>query len=99
SHAIGSSDGVDTLLKVPDEQPQKSGTDEGAGDKLEVPDVPEYNSDSEEESWTFSDSDDDDYVNEELDANDDSDKNESDDESDDFVHPNLSTYTPDDQDK
>ncbi|GJT62509.1 hypothetical protein Tco_1006042 [Tanacetum coccineum] len=74
-------DGVDTLLKVPDEQPQKkSGIDEGAGDKLEVPDVPGYNSDSEEESWTFSDSDDDDYVNEELDANDDSDKNESDDE-------------------
>ncbi|GJS81192.1 hypothetical protein Tco_0747733 [Tanacetum coccineum] len=100
SHASGSGDGVDTLSKVPDEQPQKkSGTDEGAGDKPEVPDVPEYNSDSEEESWTFSDGDDDDDVNEESDAHDDSDENESDDEGDDFVHPNLSTYTPDDQDE
>ncbi|GKB65545.1 hypothetical protein Tco_0921731 [Tanacetum coccineum] len=99
SHASGSGDGVDTLSKVPDEQPQKKyGIDEGAGDKPEVPDVPEYNSDSEEESWTFSDGDDDD-VNEELDAHDDSDENESDDEGDDFVHPNLSTYTPDDQDE
>ncbi|GKA11063.1 hypothetical protein Tco_0690496 [Tanacetum coccineum] len=72
---------------------------EGAGDKPEVPNVPEYNSDSEEESWTFSDGDDDDDVNEESDAHDDSDENESDDEGDDFVHPNLSTYTPDDQDE
>ncbi|GJU34531.1 hypothetical protein Tco_1182885 [Tanacetum coccineum] len=86
--------------KVPDEQPQKkSGTDEGAGDKPEVPDVPEYNSNSEEESWTFSDGDDDDDVNKESDAHDDSDENESDDEGDDFVHPNLSTYTLDDQDE
>ncbi|GJS73750.1 hypothetical protein Tco_0706591 [Tanacetum coccineum] len=100
SHAIGSGDGVDTLSKVPDEQPQKkSGTDKGAGDKPEVPDVPKYNSDSEEESWTFSDGNDDDDVNEESDAHDDSDENESDDEGDDFVHPNLSTYTPDDQDE
>ncbi|GKB55023.1 hypothetical protein Tco_0905776, partial [Tanacetum coccineum] len=35
----------------------------------------------------------------ESDAHDDSDENESDDEGDDFVHPNLSTYTADDQDK
>ncbi|GJX61877.1 hypothetical protein Tco_0294777 [Tanacetum coccineum] len=99
SHASGSGDGVDTLSKVPDEQPQKkSGTYEGTGDKPEVLDVPKYNSDSEEESWTFSDGDDDDDVNEESDAHDDSDENESDDEGDDFVHPNLSTYTPDDQD-
>ncbi|GKB78432.1 hypothetical protein Tco_0945327 [Tanacetum coccineum] len=89
--------GVDTLSKVHNEQPQKkSGIDEGVGDKPEVPDVPEYNSNSEEESWTFSDGDDDD-VNEESDAHDYSDENESEDEGDDFVHPNLSTYTPDDQ--
>ncbi|GJS32204.1 hypothetical protein Tco_0530586 [Tanacetum coccineum] len=103
SYASGSGDGVDTLSKVPDEQLQKkSGTYEGAGDKPDIPDVPEYNSDSEEESWTFSDGDDDDDVNEESeesDAHDESDENESDDEGDDFVHPNLSTYTPDDQDK
>ncbi|GJV34011.1 hypothetical protein Tco_1394411 [Tanacetum coccineum] len=76
-----------------------SGSDEGAGDKPEVPDVLDYNSDSEEESWTFSDGDDDDDVNEESDTHDDSNENESDDEGDDFVHPNLSTYTPDDQDE
>ncbi|GKF11683.1 hypothetical protein Tco_0049609, partial [Tanacetum coccineum] len=100
SHASGSGDRVNTLSKDLNEQPQKkSGTDEGAGDKLEVPDVPEYNSDSEEESCTFSDSDDDDDVNEESDAHNDSDENESDDEGDDFVHLNLSTYTPDDQDE
>ncbi|GJU99575.1 hypothetical protein Tco_1328846, partial [Tanacetum coccineum] len=96
-------DRVDTLSKVPDKQPQKkSGTNEGAGNKLEVPDVPKYNSDSEEESWTFSDGDDDDDdddVKEESDVHDDSDENESDDEGDDFVHPNLLTYTPDDQDE
>ncbi|GKB56149.1 hypothetical protein Tco_0912335 [Tanacetum coccineum] len=77
-HASGSGDEVDTLSKVPNKQLQKkSGTDEGAGDKPEVPGVPEYNSDSEEESWTFSE----------------------DDEGDGFVHPNLSTYTPDNQDE
>ncbi|GKC75919.1 hypothetical protein Tco_1126693 [Tanacetum coccineum] len=93
-------DGVDTLSKVLDEQPQKkSGTDEGAGDKPEVPNVPKYNSNSEEESWTFSDGDDDEDVNEDSDAHDDSDENESDDKGNDFVHPNLSTYTPNDQDE
>ncbi|GJU21051.1 hypothetical protein Tco_1154393 [Tanacetum coccineum] len=83
SHASGSGDGVDTLSKVPEEQPLKiSGTDEGAGDKPKVLDVPKYNSDSEEESWTFSDGDDDDNdAKEESDAHDD--KNESDDEEDD----------------
>ncbi|GJY04830.1 hypothetical protein Tco_0370770 [Tanacetum coccineum] len=49
-------------------------------------------------SLTFSDGDDDDDdVNEASDAHDDSDENKLDDEGDDFVHPNLSTYTPDDQ--
>ncbi|GJZ67238.1 hypothetical protein Tco_0630478 [Tanacetum coccineum] len=48
-------DGVDILSKVPDEQQQtRSGTNEGAGDKPEIPDVPEYISESEKESWTFS---------------------------------------------
>ncbi|GJX05233.1 hypothetical protein Tco_0191149 [Tanacetum coccineum] len=61
SQASGSGDGVDILSKVPDEQVhKKTGTDEGAGDKPEVPDVPKHHSNSEEESWTFSDGDDDD---------------------------------------
>ncbi|GKF50583.1 hypothetical protein Tco_0147050, partial [Tanacetum coccineum] len=55
SHVSGSGDGVDIQSKVPDEQQHTvSGTNEGAGDKPEVPDVPEYRSKSEEESWTFS---------------------------------------------
>ncbi|GJV53920.1 hypothetical protein Tco_1449661 [Tanacetum coccineum] len=59
SHASGSGDGVNILSKVPDEQQQtESGTNEGVGDKLEVPNVPEYRSESEEESWTFSQGDD-----------------------------------------
>ncbi|GKA93251.1 hypothetical protein Tco_0815237, partial [Tanacetum coccineum] len=113
SHASGSGDGVDILSKVPDEQQQTgSGTNEGAGDKPEVPDVPEYRSESEEESWTFSqgkdeeedeehDSDDDNDDNDDEDDNkeNDSQRTESDDEGDDFVHPNLSTYIADDQEK
>ncbi|GKC05870.1 hypothetical protein Tco_0997480 [Tanacetum coccineum] len=101
SHASGLGDGVNTQSKVPDEQLHKKiGTDEGAGDKLEVPDVPTYKSDSEEESWIFSNGDDDDDdVDKESDVNDDNEENESDDDGNDFVHQNLSTYTTDDQDK
>ncbi|GKB89311.1 hypothetical protein Tco_0961583 [Tanacetum coccineum] len=54
SHASGSGDGVDTQSKVLDEQQQKiNGTDKGAGVRPEVPDVPKYTLESEEESWTF----------------------------------------------
>ncbi|GJX17959.1 hypothetical protein Tco_0218791 [Tanacetum coccineum] len=69
SQASGSGDGVNILSKVPDEQVhEKTCTDEGAGDKPEVLDVPEHHSNSEEESWTFSDDDDD--ANKDLDAHD-----------------------------
>ncbi|GJT29543.1 hypothetical protein Tco_0909818 [Tanacetum coccineum] len=111
SHASGSGDGVDILSKVPDEQQQtRSGTNEGAGEKLEVLDVPEYRSESEEESWTFSqgkdeeedeehdsDDDNDDNDDEDDDQENDSQRTKSDDEGDDFVDPNLSTYIADDQ--
>ncbi|GJV87344.1 hypothetical protein Tco_1531282 [Tanacetum coccineum] len=53
-----------------------TGTDKGAGDKPEVPDVPQHHSNSKEESWTFSDGDDDD---EDDDANKDSDAHDDDD--------------------
>ncbi|GJU11419.1 hypothetical protein Tco_1133815 [Tanacetum coccineum] len=113
SHTCGSGDGVDILSKVPDAQQQtRSGTNEGAGDKPEVLDVPEYRSESEEESWTFnqgedeeedeehdSDDDNDDNDNKDDDQENDSQRTESDDEGDDFVHPNLSTYIADDQEK
>ncbi|GJZ00325.1 hypothetical protein Tco_0517754 [Tanacetum coccineum] len=110
SHASGSGDRVDTQSKVPDEQQQNvSGTNEGAGVEPEVPNVPKYTSESEEESWTFSQGDDDDDNDEhdledEKDDEDDDDKNdseetESDDDGDDFGHPNLSTYNADDQEE
>ncbi|GJY74503.1 hypothetical protein Tco_0478934 [Tanacetum coccineum] len=98
SHASGSSDGVDTQSKVPDEKQQKvSGTNEGVGVIPKVPDVPKYDSESDEESWTFSQDEED--VNEETDVNDDSDETESDNDGDDLTHPNLSTYKADDKDE
>ncbi|GKC04574.1 hypothetical protein Tco_0996184 [Tanacetum coccineum] len=103
SHTSGSGDGVDNQSKVPDEQTQKkTGTDKGAGDKPKVPDVPEHHSDSEEESWTFSDGDDDDEdddTNKDLDAHDDNDATKSDDDGDNITHPKLSTFTTDDQEE
>ncbi|GKC88882.1 hypothetical protein Tco_1149531 [Tanacetum coccineum] len=108
SQASGSGDGVDILSKVPDEQAQeKTGTDEGAGDIPEVPDVPKHHSESKEESWTFSESDDDKKDEDGDKKDDDDDDKESDgadskatefDNADDnLTHPKLSTFTTDDQ--
>ncbi|GKF58553.1 hypothetical protein Tco_0172090, partial [Tanacetum coccineum] len=102
SQESGLGDGVDILSKVPNEQVhEKTGTDEGAGDKLEVPDVPEHHSNSEEESWTFSDDDEDDDANKDSDAHDDDDDDatESDDDGDNITHPKLSTFSTDDQEE
>ncbi|GJQ96653.1 hypothetical protein Tco_0007792 [Tanacetum coccineum] len=58
SQASGSGDGTDFESGVPDEKQCKtSGTDEGTGTKPEVPDVPKYLSESENESWGDSDND------------------------------------------
>ncbi|GJW89968.1 retrovirus-related pol polyprotein from transposon TNT 1-94 [Tanacetum coccineum] len=90
--------GLVVLFEVPDEQQQKSsGTDEGAGDKPEVPDVPKYDSKSDEESWTFSQDKED--ADEETNMNDDSDETESDNDGDDITHPKLSTYKADDEEE
>ncbi|GJR22578.1 hypothetical protein Tco_0971105 [Tanacetum coccineum] len=98
SYASGSGDRVDTQSKVPDEQQQKvTGTNEGAGVRPEVPDVPKYNSESDEESWTFSQDEED--ADEETDVNDDSDETESNNDGDDLTHLNLSTYKADDQEE
>ncbi|GJW05458.1 hypothetical protein Tco_1564314 [Tanacetum coccineum] len=76
-------DGVDIQSKVLDEQQHTiSGTNEGAGDKPEVPDVPKYRSESEEESWTFSQGEDDEE-NDEHDSEDDNDEHDSENENDD----------------
>ncbi|GKE18990.1 hypothetical protein Tco_1426567 [Tanacetum coccineum] len=97
---LATGDGVDILSKVPDEQVhEKTGTDEGAGDKLEVPDVPEHHSNSEEESWTFSDSDDDDANKDSYEHDDDDDATKSDDDGDNITHPKLSTFSTDDQEE
>nr|GEU92667.1 hypothetical protein [Tanacetum cinerariifolium] len=94
SHASGSGDGVDIQSKVPDEQQQKvTGTNEGAGVRPEVPSVPKCNSESEEESWTFSQNDVDDV--EESDMNDDSEETKSNNDGDDLTHPNLVYSSPD----
>nr|GEV99955.1 retrovirus-related Pol polyprotein from transposon TNT 1-94 [Tanacetum cinerariifolium] len=96
SHASGSGNGVDIQSKVPDEQQQKvTGTNEGAGVRPEVLDVPKYTIESEEESWTFSQDDEDDV--EKSDMNDDSKETESNNDRDDLTHPNLSTYKADDK--
>ncbi|GKC29857.1 hypothetical protein Tco_1037151, partial [Tanacetum coccineum] len=102
SHASGSGDGVDLQSKVPDEQQQTgSGTNEGAGDKPEVPDVPEYRSESEEESWTFSqgeeeDEDDDEHNNDEDDEEHDSDDDNDDNDDEDDDQENDSQRTESD---
>ncbi|GJW25320.1 hypothetical protein Tco_0039131 [Tanacetum coccineum] len=84
SHASGSSDGVDTQSKVPDEQQQQktSGTDEGICIKPGVPDVPLYESDSEQESCDNEDdeNDSDDISDEGNDDNDGNDGNDGDDD-------------------
>ncbi|GKC04136.1 hypothetical protein Tco_0995746, partial [Tanacetum coccineum] len=76
-------------LKVPYEQVhEKTGTNEGAGDKPEVPDVPEHHSNSEEESWTFSDGDDNDDANKDL--------GDDDDDEDDDANKDLDAHDDDD---
>nr|GEV24232.1 hypothetical protein [Tanacetum cinerariifolium] len=98
SHASGSSDGVDIQSKVPDEQLQKvTGTNKGDGVRPEVPDVPKYALKSDEESWTFSQDEDD--ADEETYVKDDSEATKSDNDGDDLTHPNLSTYKANDEEE
>nr|GFA83758.1 hypothetical protein [Tanacetum cinerariifolium] len=62
SHASRSGDGTDFKSGVPDEQHRKtSSADEGTGTKPGVPDVPEYDSESNKESWGDSEEEDDDH--------------------------------------
>ncbi|GJR66355.1 hypothetical protein Tco_0012420 [Tanacetum coccineum] len=85
-------------LNVLYEQQQKvTSTNEGAGVTPEVLDVPKYDSESEEEYWTFSQDDED--AEEESDMNDDSEETESDNDGDDLTHPNLSTYKADEEEE
>ncbi|GKF43557.1 hypothetical protein Tco_0130109, partial [Tanacetum coccineum] len=104
SHASGLGNGLDLQSKVPNEQQQtRSGTNEGAGDKPKVPDVPEYRSESEEESWTFNqgeeeDEDDDEHNNDEDDDEHDSDDVNEDNDDEDDDEDNDSERTDSDND-
>ncbi|GJY44843.1 hypothetical protein Tco_0433056 [Tanacetum coccineum] len=61
-------DGTDFESGVPDEQQRKtSGTDEGTSTKPGVPDVPKYQSESDDESWGDSEDDNDDFNDEDED--------------------------------
>nr|GEW26841.1 retrovirus-related Pol polyprotein from transposon TNT 1-94 [Tanacetum cinerariifolium] len=101
SHASGSGDGVDIQSKVPYEQQQTvSGTKKGASDKPKVPDVPEYRSKSEEESWIFSQGEDN-KENDEHDSEDNNDEHDSandNDDEDDDDQENVSRETESDDD-
>nr|GEZ62160.1 hypothetical protein [Tanacetum cinerariifolium] len=86
------------MLKVPDKQQQKvSGTNKRAGVRPEVPDIPKYDAESDEECWTFSQDEDD--VDEETNVNDDSKETKYDNDEDDLTYPNLSTYRADDEEE
>nr|GEY56406.1 retrotransposon protein, putative, unclassified [Tanacetum cinerariifolium] len=78
-------DGVDTQLKVPEEQQQKtSGINKGTGTIPGVPYVPIYDSKSDKESWGDSDEEDNDEDDYEDDAdNDDGSSDDHNDNSDD----------------
>ncbi|GJX45361.1 retrovirus-related pol polyprotein from transposon TNT 1-94 [Tanacetum coccineum] len=93
-------DGVNIQSKV-EQQQHVSGINEAAGDKLEVLDVPEYRSESEEESWTFSQGEDDEESDEHNieDDNDEHDsKNDNDDEDDDQENVSRETESNNDRD-
>nr|GEU68635.1 hypothetical protein [Tanacetum cinerariifolium] len=78
----------------------ESGTDEGTGILLRVPDVPTYESDDEEISWKSSEDDDDDKkINDQDDDDDDDEQTDSDNDGDDFVHPKFFTHDEEDKDE
>nr|GEU40013.1 hypothetical protein [Tanacetum cinerariifolium] len=80
--------------KVPDDQFQKvTGINEGAGVRLKVPNVPSYDSESDEESWTFSPDEDD--ADEKTNVNDDPNDEEEEEEKidDDEVSSDHKVYT------
>ncbi|GKB97581.1 hypothetical protein Tco_0983718 [Tanacetum coccineum] len=87
-------------------QPSGSGTHDGTGFSLGVPDVPKYGSDEEQISWKSSDEEDnDDEANigkdedddDNADSDDDDERTEFDNDCDDYVHPKLSTHDEEDK--
>nr|GEZ46842.1 hypothetical protein [Tanacetum cinerariifolium] len=72
-----------------------SDSGDGVDTQSEVPDVQQQK--SKEESWTFSQKDED--AEEESDKNDDNEETKSDNDGDDLTHPNLLTYEAEDQEE
>ncbi|GKE32418.1 hypothetical protein Tco_1451740, partial [Tanacetum coccineum] len=94
-HTSGLGDRVGSQPKVSDESEYKTtGTDEGTGTKPGVPDVPAYDSESENESWGDSEDDNDDDSDD--DSKGDDDKADSDDDGND-AHDNERTNSDDDE--
>ncbi|GKA19244.1 hypothetical protein Tco_0699159 [Tanacetum coccineum] len=96
-HASGSSKGGNIELEVPDELKGKTiGIDEGTGIKLGVPDVPKYQSKSENESWGNSDENDNDDDGDDVSKGDDDDAN-SDGDGDNDASDSESTDSDDEE--
>ncbi|GJW86833.1 hypothetical protein Tco_0162173 [Tanacetum coccineum] len=98
-HTSGSSNGVGSQPKVPDEQEDKTtGTDEGTSTKPGVPDVPKYLSESENESWgDSSDDKSNDDDSDEVTKDDDEDDVESDADDDKEASDNEKTDSDEDE--
>nr|GEZ25170.1 hypothetical protein [Tanacetum cinerariifolium] len=99
SHTSGSGDGVDTQLKVLDEQHLKTtGVDERTGTILGVPDVPIYESKNKKESWGDSGEEDEDDESDSVDKSDgdDNDDGSSGDYDDDKEDVNERVHSPSD---
>ncbi|GKE29112.1 hypothetical protein Tco_1444496, partial [Tanacetum coccineum] len=95
------SKGLTVLSEAALSEADQINTNEGAGDKPEILDVPEYILESEEEPWTFSQGEDD-AENDEHDSEDDNDEHDSennkDDEDDDQENVSGETESDDDKD-
>ncbi|GKC86783.1 hypothetical protein Tco_1147432 [Tanacetum coccineum] len=92
SQASGSGDGTDFESGVPSEQQRKtSSTNEGTGTKPGIPDVPKYQSKSDDESWGDSEDD-----NDDINDDDEDDDNEYEDDDGNDAHDSERSDSDDD---
>ncbi|GKD17261.1 hypothetical protein Tco_1206419 [Tanacetum coccineum] len=97
SQASGSCDGTDFGSRVPDEQQcNTSGTYEGTGTKPGVPNVPTYQSESNDESWGDCEDDNDDINDHDEDDDYVSDDSENEDDDGNDAHDSEKTDSNDD---
>nr|GEX37339.1 hypothetical protein [Tanacetum cinerariifolium] len=99
SQASGSGDGVGSQPKFPDESEDKTtGTYEGTGTIPGVPDLPKYQSESDDESWDDIEDDDNDDDSDDVSKGDDdkADSNDDEEEHDEEYVQSLEKYESDD---